>query len=234
MSTERQWLTGDAGVFGKSLPTDEQKLLLKEIQKLEETMIHRKKHMGYTPQENQAFFEKELFEIKERYYFRSQAVADEFREKLEEARIRHLAERQKRVAEDALDLQRWQLRYGALSKDALIEEAQKYLHEGGFSPDRLDVLNAALVKAGVKKVGYSQHIQGENAEGSGPVTEKPFGAWIEERHGREPYLEQNPELVKSLELYDQPFGSFRILGENGQFFQFDIDGAYMERTDGEN
>lgn len=221
MSEERSYLEGNAEVFGKSFPTPEQKMLLEEIRELEKKMIHRKRHMGYTEEENQAFFEKEMFELKERYYFRNLAIADEVREDLEKAKQKHLTELQHHVHEDMLNLERWKLRYQTMSKDQLIDDAQKYLTEGGFSPDQLDVLNASLSQAGVKKIGHGE-----------PVKQQSFSEWIDERHGHEPWFEQNPQLVKDLELYDQDLGFMKILGENDHLYEFNIDRAYLERSDG--
>jgi hypothetical protein len=194
-------------------------------------MAHRKKHMNFSAEENKVFLETEMFKLKETYYVRTQAVAEDLREQMEKAKQKYLADQQKRVAEDALELQRWQLRYEAMDKKALEEEARKYLHDGGFTPDRLDVLNAALIRAGVKKIAHAEQRIDAGRETTTPPQEKPFGEYLIERRYDEPWLHENPELTRSLELYDQSLGSFKVLDENGMINEMEIEAAYMEKTD---
>ena len=213
---ERQYLFDGVTFYGQAELTDEQRMLKDDIAKLEKDMGSRKRQ-NYSKEENRQYYEDRLYAIEEKFFLRNQAVAEGLREELEKKKKAYIAERKKNAAEDLVELMRLQLQYSAMSDDELTDQAQEYIRAPGpdWGLDKLQTLNAELRKRGIDKVGYASRETTEDGQTSGPVREQTFGEWIKETRGDEPWVLQNPELMKALRLYDSPFGEFSALFEDG-------------------
>jgi len=232
MGFERDYFEGQT-FYGDSILTEEQQLLKADLEKLEKDMVQRKRQ-NFTAEENQEFFENRMFEIQQAFYLRNQQVAEELKQALEDKKKQYYINRKKNAVEDFVELQRLQLKYSALNDEELIKEAQGYIGEPNaeWGLDRLSVLNAELAKRGIDTINYAETFEGNLEQGSGPVQTKKFTEWIQERGGDRPWEAENPEIMKALRLYDNPYGEFSALTEDGAIIpNLEIQAAYVPPKD---
>jgi len=225
---ERQYLFDGVTFYGRSEMTPEQEMLKNDIAKLEKDMESRKRQ-NYSKDENRQYYEDRLYAIEEKFFLRNQAVAEGLREELEKKKKAYIAERKKNAAEDLVELMRLQLQYSAMSDDELTDQAQEYIRSPGpeWGLDKLQTLNAELRKRGIDKIGYgSRETTPEGNQAGGPVREQTFGEWIRETQGDQPWILENPELMRALRLYDSPFGTFAGLFDDGNI----VDGLEIEKV----
>jgi len=232
MGFENEYFQGKT-YYGESVLTDEQKMLKADLEKLQQDMLERKR-LKYSAQENQEYFEERMYKIQEAFYLRNQSIAESLRAELEKKKEQYLKERKKSAVEDFVELQRLQLKYQALPDEQLIEEAQDFIGKPTqeWTLDRLSVLNAELAKRGIDKIGFAETAPTLDGEASGAVQTKTFPQWIQARGGDRPWEIQNPELLKALRLFDNPYGEFSALTEDGAVIPGLLIGdAYVEPKD---
>lgn len=100
--------------------------------------------------------------------------------------------------EESLALQRYQLRYGAMSKDEISDEIERYCASpAGWAPDQVDSLHAAAARVGSEVLGVLR-------------------STMKRVNYSEPWKAERPDLLRLRELHDAPFGQARILGPLGE------------------
>ena len=223
LTWEREMFEG-ADEIAKATLTDEQQALFRDIQDLEKKMYDRRHDSRYTRQQNEEFRQSKLFEIETRFYNANAKMAAALEDEDKKYRDAFMKRAEADPARLLVEQRRWEARYAGMSKDKLEAEAEKYLSSDGpaWTPDRLDLLGAALNRAKVKKIIY--------APGGDRPEERTFREWVELRHGHEPWRKGREAFYTAKQMYESELGQATVLNSAGQLETVEIEKIYTAKT----